>query len=167
MQRLVPSRPEIGKLLKPCTCCGIEFLADPRNAVRTDLCCPFGCREAQRRRRARERSKAYYRTEAGWKKKKALNGKRSSLRPAAQGRATAPGSSAARSTATGGAAALCSPSASLALLLSYLCRVLALIERRPVGTDELTPVLKTVRQRRMFFVHTPGYLPSPRSERPP
>ena len=132
-------------------------MADPRNAARSDLRCPFGCRETQRRRRAAERGKAYYRTEWGWKKKKALNGRRSSPRPAAQASTVAASTVQAHSDLR----------ASLRLLLSYLCRALTLIERRPVGTGELLPILQTLRQRRMVCVSRPQYLSSTRPDRPP
>jgi hypothetical protein len=51
-------------------------LTDPRNAKREDLFCPFGCREAHRRRESVRRSVAYYRTTAGRRKKRSLNERR-------------------------------------------------------------------------------------------
>ncbi len=65
--------------LTRCADCGISFIADPRNALRGDLRCPFGCREARRRRRSTERSVAYYRTPEGKVKKKAQNQNRRKL----------------------------------------------------------------------------------------
>jgi hypothetical protein len=66
--------------LRPCVCrcrqCRIFFLTHPRNAGRQDLRCPFGCRAAHQRRSSNERSRAYYRSEVGRVKKRALNGKR-------------------------------------------------------------------------------------------
>ena len=66
--------------MRPCvTCCahcGLAFLTDPRNAGRTDLRCPFGCRQHHHRQRASQRSTAYYRTPSGRRKKKRLNGRR-------------------------------------------------------------------------------------------
>jgi hypothetical protein len=64
--------------LKQCAHCGIEFLTDPRNVGRTDLRCPFGCRLHHGRLCSIERSTAYYRTASGRRKKKRLNGRRSS-----------------------------------------------------------------------------------------
>jgi hypothetical protein len=59
-----------------CRECGIFFLTHPRNAGRRDLRCPFGCRDAHRKRRSTERSIEYYNTEEGKTKKKMQNGKR-------------------------------------------------------------------------------------------
>lgn len=66
--------------LRPCLCrcrqCRIFFLTHPRNAGRQDLRCSFGCRAAHGRRSSNERSRAYYQSEEGRVKKRALNGKR-------------------------------------------------------------------------------------------
>jgi hypothetical protein len=59
-----------------CRHCGIFFLTHPRNTGRRDLGCPFGCREAHRKRRSSQRSVEYYGTEEGKAKKKIQNGKR-------------------------------------------------------------------------------------------
>ena len=56
-----------------CAHCEIRFLTHPRNVGRVDLRCPFGCREAHRRLRSRQRSVAYYQTAAGREKKRHLN----------------------------------------------------------------------------------------------
>lgn len=43
-------------------------------------------------------------------------------------------------------------------LLRYLRMALSLIERRPVGLEELLPILaRTMRQRRMDDLENPGY----------
>lgn len=75
---------QLGRCIR-CRCadCGIFFLTDPRNHARRDLRCPFGCREAHCRARARERSRACYATEAGKHKKKLQNSKRSQRKPKA------------------------------------------------------------------------------------
>jgi len=59
-----------------CAHCGIRFLTHPRNAGRRNLRCPFGCRQHHRRQRSCQRSTAYYRTEAGKRRKKWLNARR-------------------------------------------------------------------------------------------
>ena len=64
------------RCLKRCGHCGIFFLTHPSNEKRKDLRCPFGCSAAHRRREASERSAAYYRSEQGRIKKRALNRKR-------------------------------------------------------------------------------------------
>ena len=50
--------------------------ADPRNAGRRDLGCPFGCREAHRRRQASRRSTAYYQDAEGKRKRRQQNARR-------------------------------------------------------------------------------------------
>jgi len=70
-------RPDLASCAAHCRHCGIRFLTHPRNANRCNLHCPFGCREHRRRQQANERSKKHYRTERGFRKKKRLNGKRS------------------------------------------------------------------------------------------
>ena len=62
--------------LKRCRHCGILFLTHPRNAQRSDINCPFGCREALRKRKSIERSTAYYRTPEGKIKKQQQNARR-------------------------------------------------------------------------------------------
>ena len=62
--------------LTHCAHCGIEFLTDPRNAGRTDLRCPFGCRRHHYRQCSGERSAAYYRTRFGKFRKKRHNARR-------------------------------------------------------------------------------------------
>ena len=68
------ARPTCGAV---CGVAGIagSSLTHPRNAKRRDLRCPFGCRQALKRR-STERSVAYYTTVEGKAKKKMQNGKR-------------------------------------------------------------------------------------------
>lgn len=70
------TRGHLRPCLTRCRHCRIFFLAHPRNRGRKDLGCPFGCREAHRRRWSNERSTAHYRTAGGKEKKAVLNGKR-------------------------------------------------------------------------------------------
>lgn len=70
------SRPRLQPCVVACKQCGIRFLTDPRNANRTNLRCPFGCREHSRKQRSNERSTAYYQTPSGKKKKERLNARR-------------------------------------------------------------------------------------------
>jgi len=144
--------PRLRQCLRRCAHCRIFFFTDPRNAGRSDLRCPFGCREAHRKARSNRRSVAYYRTAAGRCKKKALNGQRSSRLAAPHACPNAPGAGAG----------------ALALLLSYLCLVLTLLERRPVGRDELLPLLRrSMRQHRMDSGAKAAYLAARRTDRPP
>ena len=69
LELAVESHPELPACVVSCARCGIRFLTHRRNARRRDLGCPFGCREHRRRQSARQRSRTYYRTEPGRKKK--------------------------------------------------------------------------------------------------
>lgn len=70
------TKPHLRRCLTRCTHCNIYFLTHPRNAKRDDLGCPFGCRQAHRKRSSTERSVAYYRTKNGKTKKREQNDKR-------------------------------------------------------------------------------------------
>jgi hypothetical protein len=63
-------------VLSRCCHCGILFLTHPRNAVRRDLRCPFGCRQTHRKQSSTKRSTKYYRTTEGKFKKQLQNGRR-------------------------------------------------------------------------------------------
>lgn len=69
--------PDLATCAVCCCHCRIRFLTDRRNAGRRNLRCPFGCRQHPRRLQSNERSRAYYQTDSGRRKKKRLNGKRS------------------------------------------------------------------------------------------
>ena len=92
LESVLESHPQLRECLKHCTHCGIEFLTDPRNASRTNLRCPFGCRQCHRRQCSSRRSTAYNRTAAGKFKKKRRNAQRASAsrrrEPTAQSGAT-------------------------------------------------------------------------------
>ncbi len=77
LRSIVREQPELRPLLVRCRHCGIFFFADPRNRGRKDLGCPFGCREAHRKKCSSERSTKYNRGEVGRKKKKIYNARRS------------------------------------------------------------------------------------------
>ena len=76
LDSLLESDDELKRCIKHCLDCGIRFLAVPQNASRKDLRCPFGCAKRHRARQSNKRVKAYRRTEAGKKKKDALNARR-------------------------------------------------------------------------------------------
>lgn len=123
----VESRPDLEKCLTRCRHCGIIFLTHPRNAGRDDLGCPFGCREAHRRRKSNQRSTAYYRDESGRVKKRIQNEKRGT-RAAAQ--------------PVPEVSEPCTP-----LMMAYLQMLISLIEGRPVGRAEILEILnRTLRQ---------------------
>jgi hypothetical protein len=122
-------KPWLRKCLARCRHCGIFFLADPRNAGRRDLGCPFGCSRVYRQRQSTQRSVAYYREPEGKIKKQALNARR---------RKSSPPSSPLNPVPPGRP------------FLRYLCVVLGLIERRAVALWEVEEMLeRTARQHRM------------------
>ena len=122
-------KPWLRKCLARCRHCGIFFLADPRNAGRRDLGCPFGCSRAHRQKQSTLRSVAYYREPEGKIKKQALNARRHKRSPP---------SPAAKPVPPGRP------------FLRYLCVVLGLIEGRPVALWEVEEMLeRTARQHRM------------------
>jgi hypothetical protein len=123
-------KPWLRKCLARCRHCGIFFLADPRNAGRRDLGCPFGCSRAHRQRQSTQRSVAYYREPEGKIKKQALNARRpKSPPPPAPPSPVPPG---------------------LRPFLPYVCVMVGLIEGRPVQLWEVIEMLEcTMRQHRM------------------
>jgi len=78
IRSILKEKPHLKKYLTRCRHCGILFFTHPRNAGRSDLGCPFGCRQAHRRKNAIQRSTEYYQTKEGMEKKKHLNARRSS-----------------------------------------------------------------------------------------
>jgi hypothetical protein len=100
------AHPELQLYVTHCAHCGIRFLTHPRNAGRRNLRCPFGCREHLRRQRSSQRSRAYYQTAAGKRKKQGHN-RRRGRPPSAQSPAageTQPPSPLARDGSTDAAA---------------------------------------------------------------
>lgn len=142
LRSVLRSRPDLRRCLRRCRHCRIFFLTHPRNAGRCDLRCPFGCREAHRKRRSTERSVAYYGTAEGKTKKKIQNGKR----------------------AQGGVRADANPPVTGALefhagTVVYVAMVASLIERRRVSEAEILQSLvramrqhSMARRRRMDYV---------------
>ncbi len=147
------TQPELRRCRTRCRHCGIFFLADPRNARRRDLGCPFGCREAHRRRQANGRSTAYYQDEQGKQKKQQQNAKRRKADP--------------------GAALPTSPPAEAPLpwprpIVGYVRLVTSLIEGRAVGLAEVVEMLKGVlRQHSMVRMRQRDKMVAGLHERPP
>ena len=50
LRSILKSKPHLREFLARCKHCHILFLTHPRNAGRTDLGCPFGCRQAHRKK---------------------------------------------------------------------------------------------------------------------
>ena len=134
------SKPGLRSCSTRCTHCRIFFLNDPRNRGRKDLGCPFGCRDAERRRRSSERSTAYNRSAAGKLKKKIRNGKRSGRPPP-----SAPAEAREESAKTDP-----EPSEFTAGLIEYLAVAVSLIEGRRVSPEEIVEMLRRVMRQRSF-----------------
>ena len=95
--------------------------------------CPFGCRQAHRKRRSTQRSVAYYKTAEGKAKKQMQNGKRARGRGRADAHPSAP---AALEFTTG--------------MVSYVAMVASLIEgRRVSGAEMFQMLLRAMRQHSM------------------
>lgn len=129
-------KPWLRKCLARCRHCGIYFLTDPRNAGRQNLGCPFGCRQAHRRRQSTRRSVAYYREPEGKAKKRDLNARRR--------KSPAPAPSPTVPPVQSG------PLPWTRTILDYVRVLTSLIEGRPVQLWEVVAMLeRTVRQHRM------------------
>ncbi len=135
-------------------------MAHARNGGREDLGCPFGCREAHRKKRSAERSAAYYRTAGGKEKKAQLNSRRrggSGGGPPAGEDRPAP-SAAAESDAIEFDAAI----------VAHVRVVVSLVEGREVSRDEVVAMLEqTVRQHRIVRERRIDYLLRWLAEHPP
>jgi hypothetical protein len=114
--------------MKRCRHCGIFFLTHPRNIHRNDIYCPFGCREARRKRKSIERSTAYYRTPEGKIKKQAQNARRGSRKKP-------------------------SPPEPDQTVIVHLKMVTSLIEGRPVAWSEVFAMVRLILRQ-----HSIGWL---------
>jgi len=141
LRSIVRSQPELRRCLKRCRHCRIFFFTDPRNAGRkdmqgvgrTDLGCPFGCREAYRQRESTRRSVQYYRENKD--RKQFQNSKR--RKAAVDRKEPAPGDE-------GGPEPWPEP------LVEHVQVVVSLIERHPVSREEILAMLrKVLRQQGM------------------
>ena len=120
------------------------FLIDPRNAWQDCVCCPYGCRAIRRRQVSNKRVKAYYRTDAGRQKKRALNRLRS-LRAAAPAEPEAESPSADEQNVS-------------SEIITHVQVVMSLFEGRPVRRDEVVELFAQIlRQRSMGGRHRGGY----------
>jgi hypothetical protein len=76
LRSVLHAKPPLRACLTRCRQCRIFFLTHPRNAGRRDLRCPFGCREAHRKRASAQRSAAYYGSAEGKQRKSQINQRR-------------------------------------------------------------------------------------------
>lgn len=141
LRSVLRSRPDLRRCLSRCRHCQIFFLTDLCNAGRSDLRCPFGCREAHRKQCSNQRSVAYYATAEGKAKKKMQNGKR------------------AKNTVSADIAATPEALEFPADMVGYVAMVASLIEGRPVSEQEIVGMLMRVmrqhsmaRRRRIDYV---------------
>ena len=149
LRSVVRTRTELRRCVTRCCHCGIFFLTHPRNAARRDLGCPFGCKEAHRKRRSTKRSVEYYRTDEGKVKKKIQNDKRS------HGEARA-----SHNAQIAGDRRLEHDGIRLdAVMVGYVRMVASLIEARRVSEEEILQMLvralrqhRIARRRRMDYV---------------
>ncbi|MBW2337125.1 MAG: hypothetical protein JRF47_10280, partial [Deltaproteobacteria bacterium] len=81
VRSVLKEKPHLRKCLTRCRHCQILFFTHPRNAGRSDLRCPFGCRQAHRSKNEIQRSIEYYRSKEGKLKKKYLNDRRNGRMP--------------------------------------------------------------------------------------
>jgi hypothetical protein len=160
IRRALCTHPQLRPCLTRCRHCRIYFLTHPRNAGRRDLRCPFGCREAHRKRESTKRSVAYYRGEQGRKCRREQNGNRqwTGMVPVPD---TPPEPKPEPPTRVGDPDA--SPGSWPPPLLAYLRMVISLIEGRSVSGEEVRAMLaRVLRQhsigRRRKIDHSIGRL---------
>lgn len=154
---MLREKPQLRQCRTRCRHCDIIFITDPRNAKRSDLYCPFGCREAHRKRCSTERSVAYYRTDAGKFKKGLQNGKRKRAEPTPE-RDKRPEEEEKPSEKDMSGGAL-DGSGFDAGMVSYLRMVTSLIEGRRVSRDEIVEMLaRVLRQHGMARRRRADYL---------
>ena len=160
LRRALRAHPQLRPCLKRCRHCRIFFLTHPRNAGRRDLRCPFGCRQAHRKRESTQRSVAYYQGEDGRKYRRKQNGNR-------QWTVKGPVPDTPPEPEPEPPARVCDPDASPGPwptpMLVHLRMVISLIEGRPVGAQEIRTMLaRVLRQhsigRRRKIAHLIGRL---------
>jgi hypothetical protein len=141
LRSVLRAQPCLRRCLTRCRHCRIFILTHPRNAGRGDLRCPFGCKDAHRKRSSTQRSTEYYDTAEGKIKKKLQNGKRS--------KGEAKLHSGSRREEAGQDLALDGWRFD-ARMVSYVGMVTSLIEGRRVSLDEILQMLaRAVRQHSM------------------
>jgi hypothetical protein len=153
LRSILRAQPELRRCRTRCRHCGIFFLADPRNASRRDLGCPFGCREAHRRRQANRRSTAYYQDKEGKQKKRQQNAKRRHAGAPAVDLAPAP---------------VGAPLPWPRPIVEYVRMATSLIEGRAVRFAEVVEMLRRVlRQHSMARTRRRDKMVASLNERPP
>jgi hypothetical protein len=136
--------------LKRCVHCGIRFISDPRNIARSDLGCPFGCRQSHRKVISARRVKAYYQSKEGRRKKSLLNN------ASYQRRCSAPHKNSE--------AAVIPPDKSLII---YIQLLVSIIDGRRVSLAAISSLLQDFRQHSIDIRKRIGYRYSYTANRPP
>jgi hypothetical protein len=126
------------QLRKRCCRCGIHFFTSESNRRRTDLMCPFGCREERVRERGNERGCRHYRTPRGRRTKAELNRKRSRRRPelmsSCQAEPARPAHPVSQASPVGGC-----PAAPIVTPMTSVHPVVALVKVACAGVPVTTP----------------------------
>ena len=133
---IVRDNPHLEPCVVHCCQCSIPFLTHPCNEERTDMRCPFGCRDHHRRMTANERSREYYQSDAGKRKKMEANARRYRDRDDTE---------------------IYYPCQPLKLefeknLVDYLVLIIRLTERRPVYRDEIENFLRRLQRQRSLAI---------------
>ena len=156
LKSALKAKPHLRPCLTRCRHCGILFLTHPRNRGRKDLGCPFGCREALRKKHSTERSTAYYKTRSGTYKKKHQNNKRCKVpNPDSGSEPKEKGGFEPGEQGVGLELGLPEAGGDLNLdfdagMVEHVRMVTSLIEGRRVSREEIVQMLKrTLRQHRM------------------
>ena len=140
LRSVLRAKPHLRTCLTRCGHCHIFFLTHPRNAGRHDLRCPFGCREAHRKRASAKRSAAYYGDAEGKVRKSLINQRRPAKAPATRPPSEPPGVPAPRLSPLKG-----SPE-----IVEHVRVVASLIEGRRVSRRQVLAMLaKNLRQHSM------------------
>ena len=131
LRSVLRAKPELRVCRTRCRHCRIFFLTHPRNVrQRGQMRCPFGCREAHRKRESARRSVAYYRDpDVGKQKKVVLNQRRR------RAGGTAPRATAAATAGAGKKAPV---------IVDHVRMVVSLIEGRPITRYQVLRMLATV-----------------------
>lgn len=150
---MLKEKPHLRKCLTKCKHCQILFLTHPRNAGRTDLGCPFGCRQVHRRASAIKRSIEYYKSYEGKIKKQYINGRRNEPVPEAS-----PDETPVDSRETG----------IDATIILHIQLTTSLIEGRGVGLKEVIRMVEKIlrqlsfeKSKKMLYIHCQSQIKPP------
>lgn len=131
LRSVLRAKPDLHACLTRCRHCHIFFLTHPRNVKQHDkMRCPFGCREAHRKRESVRRSVAYYRDPGIKKEKKIpLNQRRNRKGATARTATAAPKASSAKRNPP---------------IVDHVRMVVSLIEGRSISCRQVLRMLATV-----------------------